>query len=74
LTYRRGSLYLGGKRNNLRKYRYIALVEGDTYTVLYDGPRLYGSSLAGFRLVSMKRLTMLDDISLDRSLKVSTMN
>jgi murein DD-endopeptidase MepM/ murein hydrolase activator NlpD len=39
-----------------------------------NGPRLYGSSLAGFRLVSMKRLTMLDDISLDRSLKVSTLN
>lgn len=39
-----------------------------------NGPRLTGAALAGFRKVSIKRLTMLDDISLDRSLKVGTLD
>ena len=39
-----------------------------------NGPKLSGTALAGFRQVSLKRLTMLDDISLDRSIKVSSLH
>ncbi len=39
-----------------------------------NGPRLSGAALAGFRQISLKRLTLLDDISLDRSFKVSTLD
>ncbi len=39
-----------------------------------NGPKLSGNALAGFRQVSLKRLTMLDDISLDRSIKVSSLH
>jgi hypothetical protein len=36
-----------------------------------NGPPLHGSSLAKFKQISVKRLTMLDDINLDKSLKLS---